>query len=80
MSKPWPERSRGSFPSEGETASEEVAEPKDPNPAALPENASDGPPWDCRLRCHAESLEEEMEVHWAKLDPRSPQIRQHPRG
>lgn len=60
----------GLFPSEGETASEEVAEPKDPNPAALPENASDDPPpGTAAFDAMPKAWKKEMEAHWTKLDP-----------
>ena len=58
------------FSSEGETVSEEVAEPKDPNPAALPTDAGDGPsPGTAAFDAMPKAWKKEMEAHWAKLDP-----------
>lgn len=58
------------FPSEGETVSEEVVEPKDPDPAQLPQNAFDGPsPETAAFDAMPKAWKKEMEAHWAKLAP-----------
>lgn len=51
-------------------ASEETSEQADPNPAASPANASDGPaPGTAAFDAMPKAWKKEMEAHWARLDP-----------
>lgn len=54
----------------GASGGENLPEPTDPNPAASPENAADGPsPGTAAFDAMPKAWKKEMEAHWAKLDP-----------
>lgn len=60
----------GSAAEGGASRAEEKPEVADPNPAASPENAADGPaPGTAAFEAMPKAWKKEMEAHWAKLDP-----------
>lgn len=62
---------------EGENSPSETSSPEqtDPNPAASPENAADGPaPGTAAFDAMPKAWRKEMEAHWAKLPP---EVRQY---